>query len=151
MPNLESKPLTTSIKFDPGHNLEMRADLAAKTAEVENLVTGEMYTGGGGDSDFGAAEVTITNNTEYAVSVYGYLELTNIGENLSIIGTAQSGTEVTDTPVNISTYYDVNKHAVMIVDGASSIINCVGCEVVYESDGSFTIAIITSEASFAAN
>lgn len=59
MPNLESRPLTTSIKFDPGHNLEMRADLAAKTAEVENLVTGEMYSGGGGgDSDFSTAEVT---------------------------------------------------------------------------------------------
>lgn len=65
MPNLESKPLTTSIKFDPGHNLEMRADLAAKTAEVENLVTGEMYTGGGGDSDFSTAVVTAKANEDY--------------------------------------------------------------------------------------
>ena len=58
MPNLESRPVATSIRVDHEHTLEMRADMATKTAEVENVTTGEMYTGGGGDSDFSTAEVT---------------------------------------------------------------------------------------------
>lgn len=37
----------------------MRADMANKIAEVENVTTGEMYTSGGGDSDFSTAEVTL--------------------------------------------------------------------------------------------
>lgn len=62
MPNLESKPVTTSIRVDHEHTIEMRADMASKTAEVENLTTGEMYTsggGGGGDSDFEEINATI--------------------------------------------------------------------------------------------
>ena len=58
MPNSESRPVATSIRVDQEHTLEMRADMATKTAEVENVTTGEMYTGGGGDSDFSTAEVT---------------------------------------------------------------------------------------------
>ena len=64
MPNLENRPLTASIKVDPIHNLEMHANLATETAEVVNLVDGKNWTdggGGGGDSDFSTAEVTIYN------------------------------------------------------------------------------------------
>lgn len=72
MPNLEINPLkTTSIRIDPAHNLELHADLANKTAEVVNLVTGEQYAGGGGgDSDFSTAEVTITNTSETLTNMY---------------------------------------------------------------------------------
>lgn len=44
MPNMENRPFISSVKVDNGHNLEMRADLAQKTAKVVNLVTGETYT-----------------------------------------------------------------------------------------------------------
>ena len=68
MSNVESKPVATSIRVDHEHTLEMRADMATKTAEVENVTTGEMYTGGGGDSDFSTAEVTLTNSNLVDVS-----------------------------------------------------------------------------------
>lgn len=58
MPNLESRPIATSIRVDHEHTLEMRADMASKTAEVENVTTGEMYTGGGG-GEYETIEVTI--------------------------------------------------------------------------------------------
>lgn len=69
MPTLQTIPVTTSIAIDTAHNLETRADLANKTAEVVNLVDGENWTdgGGGGDSDFSTAEVTIINNTDTAL------------------------------------------------------------------------------------
>ena len=39
-----------SAKFDTAHNIETSADIANKTAEVKNLVTGETYQGSGGGS-----------------------------------------------------------------------------------------------------
>ena len=75
MPNVESKPVATSIRVDHEHTLEMRADMATKTAEVENVTTGEMYSGGGGDSDFSTAEVTFKSNAaEYDILAIPYLE-----------------------------------------------------------------------------
>ena len=136
-----TKATGADIELPPARNKE--EDILSK------LAVG--YSGGGGGGDFGAAEVTITNNTEFAISVYGYLVLQNISENFSIIGTTQEGSEVADAPVTISTYYDIDKHSVMTVDGASSISDCVGCEVVNEFDGSFSIAITNNVASFAAN
>lgn len=52
-----------SAKFDTAHNIETHADIANKTAEVFNLVTGEQYLGGGGggggDLEYSTWEVVI--------------------------------------------------------------------------------------------
>lgn len=89
MPNSESRPVATSIRVDQEHTLEMRADMATKTAEVENVTTGEMYTGGGGDSDFSTAEITfiIDSTDPNGGGSYSVAFLTNdelaVGENIN--------------------------------------------------------------------
>ena len=65
MPNSESRPVATSIRVDQDHTLEMRADMATKTAEVENVTTGEMYTGGGGDSDCVVTTASISSDENF--------------------------------------------------------------------------------------
>lgn len=117
-----------------------------------NQDTDTEYIGGGGDSGFGTAEVTITNNNVNEISVSDYLILENVDENFSVIHTTPDDVSITDSPVTISTYYDVNKHSAMIVEASGGTIsNLVGCEIVGEFGGKFAIAITNSVASFAVN
>lgn len=84
-------PFISSIKIDNEHNLELRADLEAKTAEVINLVTGETWTGG--ESDFSTAEVTF-KASEASYRIGGITVIAS--ETGSIINTyeVQPGTDL---------------------------------------------------------
>lgn len=156
MPSEEYKPSSARINFGiPNSEYILRVDnRTGKAFSCYNQDTNTEYIGGGGggDSDFSTAEVTITNNNVNEIPVSDYLILENVDENFSVIRTTTDGASITDTPVTISTYYDVNKHSVMIVDAnGGTLSNLVGCEIVGEFGGRFAIAITNSVASFAVN
>lgn len=120
MPLVESKPVATSIRVDHEHTLEMRADMASKTAEVENVTTGEMYTGGGGDNDLSTAQVTFTGSTQSAnmiaaslINEQGFIgSLGGVGAGVDVPATTlilyKGGAFVNITPENGYTIGSIN-------------------------------------------
>lgn len=62
-----------SAKFDTAHNIETHADIANKTAEVFNLVTGEQYSGG---TSVEIEALSVTENGTYSEEGKAYSPVT---------------------------------------------------------------------------
>lgn len=73
---------TGGVRFAPDKVVDVTADKDGNPTKACNPITGVCLEGGGGDSDFGTAEVTLTNSGEPGSVAAYVLALINVNTEL---------------------------------------------------------------------